>query len=210
MLELIKTFDTTLFYKINQDWKNGVFDLCMPVISDINYILIPIAFFWLLLILKKNVKTRTIALVIFAVIATSDIVSARVVKPFFQRPRPYNVMPGVNYYKQAWRVTPAKVAATNSTNYSMPSSHATNIFAAAVYLSWFFPGFAWFNLLLALLVSYSRPYLGMHYPLDVVAGGVIGSTIGILYALLTEKIVGWIRLKKAPSGPAAENGETKE
>jgi len=209
-LELIKTFDTTLFYKINQDWKNGLFDACMPVISDINYILIPVAFFWLLLILKKNVKTRAIALMIFAVIATSDIVSARVVKPFFQRPRPYNAMPGVNYYKQEWRVTPAKVAATDSTNYSMPSSHATNIFAAAVFLSWFFPGFAWLNLLLAVVVSYSRPYLGMHYPLDVVAGGMLGSAIGFLYALLTDKIVGGIRLRKAPSGPAAENGETKE
>ncbi|MBW2175382.1 MAG: phosphatase PAP2 family protein [Deltaproteobacteria bacterium] len=210
MLELIKKFDTALFFMINRDWKNGLFDACMPVISEVQYFFIPIAFFWLFLILKKDVKTRTAALVIFAVITTSDIVSARVLKPFFERPRPYQVLPGIDYYRDAWRTTPAKMEASDSTNFSMPSSHATNMFAAAVFLSWFFPGYAWLCLLLALLASYSRPYLGMHYPFDAVAGGVLGSTIGILYALLAEKIAGLFQRKKPSAVPDTENGEIKK
>jgi undecaprenyl-diphosphatase len=96
---------------------------------------------------------------------------------------------------------------STSTNFSMPSSHATNVFAAAAFLSWFYPGYAWLCLVVALLVSYSRPYLGMHYPLDVAAGAVLGSAIGIMYAFLSA----WIlhRIKGRTVGPvsASEDGK---
>ena len=197
MLPLLKEIDMEIFLLINKHWKNGLFDVCMPVIADSQYVLIPIGIFLLALILKNDVKTRTIAVVIFAVVATSDIVSARVLKPFFQRPRPYHVLSGINYYKYEWRITPEEMKKSASTNFSMPSSHATNVFAAAVFLSWFFPAYAWIYLLVALIVGYTRPYMGMHYPLDVLAGAAVGSSIGVMYAFLATRIMQRIRGRKA-------------
>ena len=86
---------------------------------------------------------------------------------------------------------------STSTNYSMPSSHATNVFAASVFLSWYFPSYAWLYLLVALIVSYTRPYTGMHYPLDVVAGAAVGSAIGIMYALLSMWVLQRIKRRRA-------------
>lgn len=62
------------------------------------------------------------------------------------------------------------------------SSHASNAFAVAGFTALFFKK-RWFSILIffwALLVSYSRMYLGVHYPLDVTCGGLLGLTSGIL------------------------------
>ena len=202
MLDWIKRIDTSLFFQINDAGKNTLSDVLMPIVSDIQLFSIPIAIFWLLLILKKSARTRTVAVMIILVIATSDLVSARVMKPLFQRPRPYNALSGVHHYRQSgWRITNESMVPQKSTNFSLPSSHATNMFAAAVFLSWFFPGFAWLFLLLALVVSYSRPYLGLHYPFDLVAGAVLGTTIGIFYALLSVRIMGWVQGRRRPAEP---------
>jgi undecaprenyl-diphosphatase len=67
-------------------------------------------------------------------------------------------------------------------SYGFVSSHACNSFAVAVFVSLFFRRrwvtigmFSW-----ALLVCYSRIYLGVHYPLDILGGAVLGSAIGLL------------------------------
>jgi len=199
MWELIKNFDAGLFHLINQGGKNALFDAVMPVISDIRYFLLPAVVFWFMLILKKDVKKRTVAVMILLAITTSDLVSAHVLKPFFQRQRPFHSLSEIHYYRGGeWRLTPGKMEASTSTNFSLPSSHATNMFAAAVFLSWFFRGFAWLYFLMAVLVCYSRVYLGMHYPLDLVAGGVFGTAIGIFYILLAEGVIRLIRDKKEP------------
>ena len=207
MWPMIKAIDTDIFFLINMHWKNGLFDVCMPIIANSLYVLIPVAIFWLALILKKDIKTRTAALVILAVVATSDIVSAHVLKPFFQRPRPYHVLSGIHYYRNEWRVTPDKMKVSTSTNFSMPSSHATNVFAAAVFLSWYFPSYAWLYLLVALIVSYTRPYTGMHYPLDVAAGAAVGGAIGSMYALVSTAILQRIKERKAGTASPSVNGK---
>lgn len=202
MLDWINQIDTSLFFLINDEGKNVLFDALMPVVSNIQFFLIPIGIFWLLLVLKKSAKKRTVAFMIILVVATSDLVSARLVKPLVQRPRPYNALSGVHHYRQGeWRITAEHMVPQKSTNYSMPSSHATNMFAAAAFLSWFFPGFAWLYLLMALTVSYSRPYLGVHYPIDLVAGGVLGTAIGVFYALLSARIIEWIKARSKLAEP---------
>ena len=64
MLNWINHSDTSLFYLINQQGRNGLFDALMPVLSDIELFLIPIAIFWMMLILKKDAKTRIVAIII--------------------------------------------------------------------------------------------------------------------------------------------------
>ncbi len=67
---------------------------------------------------------------------------------------------------------------------SFPSAHATSSFACAVAITWISPQLAPAVFALALLIAVGRPYLGMHYPSDVVAGAALGTALGFAVSLL--------------------------
>ena len=67
---------------------------------------------------------------------------------------------------------------------SFPSSHAANNFAAAVVLSYFYKQYKWVYFSFAITISYSRVYVGVHYPFDVFGGIIFGVGIGLLFVYL--------------------------
>ena len=68
---------------------------------------------------------------------------------------------------------------------SFPSGHAATSFAAATILSFAFPRLAPFLFVLAALIAWSRVYVGVHYPLDIIGGAILG----ILVALAVRALV---------------------
>lgn len=64
---------------------------------------------------------------------------------------------------------------------SMPSAHAATSFAGAVLLAYLFRSFAPFAFLLAVAVAFSRVYVGVHYPSDVLAGAALGTAVGLVF-----------------------------
>jgi undecaprenyl-diphosphatase len=90
--------------------------------------------------------------------------------------------------------------------YGFVSSHAANVFGVAAFLSNQFKHYRWtlFLFTWALIVSYSRIYIGVHYPLDIIFGAILGALIGIQCYVFKVRSVDYIdysmetrRLRKA-------------
>ena len=69
---------------------------------------------------------------------------------------------------------------TTPTSHSLPSGHSTTAFAAATILGAYFPRFRLPFYALAALIAWSRVVVGVHYPLDVIAGALLGVALGLL------------------------------
>jgi len=86
--------------------------------------------------------------------------------------------------------------------YGYVSSHASNFFSLAIFLTVLLPyKYNWFKIvffLSAILVAYSRIYNGVHYPFDVIRGILLGAAIGLLFAiLLKNNIVNKLEVESA-------------
>lgn len=142
----------------------------------ITLFLVPLVTLTCLIKFKKRAFLILIGLI--SCIFLSDATSHRVFKPIFQRERPNHAIEET-------------VLRTHShSGWSFPSTHATNFFAGATFLYLFLP--QWIGILvfiLAALVSYSRVYLGVHYPLDVTAGALLGITLGVCWYMLYGRFV---------------------
>ena len=136
---------------------------------------IPLYFFLLLYLIYKERPYRFIFTILFVALAVllCDKTSV-LLKNLVERPRPThdleiaNLVHIVNNYRGG--------------TYGFVSSHAANVFGVATFLSNQFKHFRWslFLLLWAVVVSYSRIYLGVHYPLDIICGAILGTLIGML------------------------------
>jgi undecaprenyl-diphosphatase len=81
-------------------------------------------------------------------------------------------------------------------SFSFPSSHATNIFTGMIIFSFVYPKLRIGLLAVAALVAYSRVYVGVHYPLDIVAGTALGvacATIIIIIYKVVSRVLPGIR-----------------
>ena len=88
--------------------------------------------------------------------------------------------------------------------YAFTSSHAVNNAAAATVFAHYYPRWSWAFIAWAALVGLSRVFVGVHYPLDVVSGAVIGAVIAALLITAIERAVATISRHR--SAPRAEAG----
>jgi undecaprenyl-diphosphatase len=178
------SLDVKAFRLLNGSAANPVFDAIMPVVTDLNRWRIALILIWSMLVIFGRTRGRWAALMLIPIIVVSDQLSSGVAKPFVARMRPCEVLGSVHlwYGPEGWITTPSEVARSFKGSFSFPSSHAANItasmlFLGLVYRRWLAPLLA-----VAVLVSYSRVYIGVHWPSDVAAGMAIGAAIaGIAY-----------------------------
>ena len=114
-------------------------------------------------------KTRKVGVIAACGLISSYIVNNLLLKNLVARTRPYDAIEGLHYLTQ------------KPHDPSFPSGHSAIVFVLAVIMFRRFPKKIGISaLVLATLVSFSRLYLGVHYPTDVLAGVISGSVLGYL------------------------------
>lgn len=132
---------------------------------------------------KKALFDAMLVVVALAIaVLIADQVASSVFKPLFQRLRP----------SRDPDLSVILVNGYRGGRYGFVSSHAANTFAAALFLINIFRNrfFTLAILLWAVLVSYSRLYLGVHFPGDILCGALLGILVGILVYRLYERVRG--------------------
>jgi len=180
MFEKLNLWDTDVFLFLN-GLHNTFSDFLMYWISN-KYIWIPLYVFFLFLIIKKyKWKSLVVLGFIILLIFLSDQISV-IIKESVQRFRPT--------HQEEISDLVHHVKGYKGGDFGFISSHASNSFALAVFLIGLFgKQFKYFTPLIifwAVLISYSRIYLGVHYPGDVIAGALLGSILGLVLGKLNQ------------------------
>ena len=175
LLQLLNQWDTDLLLAIN-GWHNGYWDTFMYAFSG-KWVWVPM-YAALVYVLARNLPWRTTLWCLVGValcITFADQVGASLIRPWAERLRPANpenpisdLVHIVNGYRGG--------------RYGFPSCHAANTFGLAFYLMFVFrqKGLTWLLMAWAVLTCYSRAYLGVHYPGDLLAGALLGLAGAVL------------------------------
>ena len=197
MMEFLYQIDMKLLYFINHTLSNPFFDKLFPFITEVKNWYIAYTILFLILIVKGGRIGRIAAVGMILLIVATDQFSSFFVKSMVGRIRPCNVYPDLN------------VLVTCTESFSFPSSHAVNNFGAAMFFTKIFPKYKWTFFIAAALMAFSRPYVGVHYPSDVIGGALIGIVFGYIFAFFVLKIDNFISLKQTKITDKYERVEFK-
>lgn len=175
--------DRQLFLLVNREWTHPVLDAVMKTVTDFDLWRVPLILVLLVVLARGRTDTRLAILFAVLAVAVTDQLVASGVKPIFHRARPFDVLEDVR-----------KLVGAH--DWSFPSAHAANTFAAGVFLALRFRRLAPI-LVLPALVAYSRVYVGVHWPSDVVAGAALGAGVGASFFLIERAARVRIRRRRA-------------
>ena len=191
IFQQIKDIDQALFYQINGVWHHPILDAVLPWTRHSNN-WIPL-YIGLLGWLIYQVGWKTLKWLLFALmnVGLTDQISSSVFKPFFHRLRPCN--------------DPALFGKTRllleqcAGGFSFTSSHAANHFGIAMFIFMTWGGtqkkYTRFFFVWAGVIAFAQIYVGVHYPLDIVGGTIIGLISGFTMAKAYLKWAGPMELK---------------
>jgi len=193
-LQKLEQWDQWLFMKLNGEWTNPLFDSLMPFLRS-PFCWVPLYIF-LLVFALINFRTKGLWWSVFflSTIALTDLVGTYLLKHNFVRLRPCN---DPDFYLHVRLLL--KQCGGGS---SFISNHAANHFGMAAFFvatfSRFFKKWTWLAFLWAAFISYAQVYVGVHYPLDVTAGALLGIIFGATTGYIFNKRFGFIIFGNQP------------
>lgn len=178
--EVLKQWDTSLFLLINSHY-SAFFDQFMYAVS-FKFTWIPLYIITLFVIIKQWKKEAIwVVLSLILCIVISDQIASGVLKGTVKRLRPSHVEDLKNMIHL--------VKGDKSSLYGFASSHASNAMGFAFLTAVLYKRrlYTIFIIIWAIITAYSRIYMGVHFPLDVIGGFIIGASAACFcYWLLTK------------------------
>ncbi len=165
--------DADLFFLLNNAIHFPALDTLMAFVTRMPYLIaIPVV---LVLARTDGRNIAAMLAVSLCALAATELLGVAL-KQLIQRPRP------------CWALQDVTLLVGCLDSFSMPSNHSANMFAFAVPF-YFFTRSRLRHVLVAeaALVALSRPYVGVHYPSDVLAGAALGTMVAILAATLYKR-----------------------
>ncbi|HMW65514.1 MAG TPA: phosphatase PAP2 family protein [Chitinophagaceae bacterium] len=186
-LQRIDHLDKEMFLTINRRWSNRLFDELMPFLRQSEY-WAPL-YLVLLIFVLVNFKMKGCwwAAFFICTVAITDLTGNYLFKHTIERLRPCS--------DPDFSVHVRLLVNHCSGGYSFISNHAANHFGMALFFYISFRNvlgrWVWTAILWAAAIAYAQVYVGVHYPIDVLAGAVWGSLIGITTGRLFNKHIGF-------------------
>ena len=178
MIDVIINVDKKIFTFFNSSIANTVFDIFFPIITNQDIWIIPILLGIIILSIKGGTKGRIASIVLIIGVILADYSSAQIIKPYFQRLRPsHDILDQI------------RLLVPKGGRYGFVSSHAANMYVSATILGYFYSKQKRLFFTIASLVAFSRVYVGVHYPADIVFGGLLGYGLGWI------TITSWVIIK---------------
>ena len=182
MPDFLLQLDHRLFYFINHTLSNRFFDWIIPYMRYPQFWIPVYVFIFICCLWRYKKQGVVIILLLAATFGVADFGSAGVIKPLVKRLRPCND-------PQMAQTIISRVPC--GTGYSFPSSHASNHFAIAICLICVFHkrwrGIWFWAILWACVVCFAQMYVGVHYPVDILAGAIYGTIVGYLFGSVLYK-----------------------
>ena len=166
MINTLVEIDKNLMVFLNKTISNSIFDILMPIITNQNFLAIIGVILIIYLGYFGEKKGRITLLVLLFAAGMSDAICAQIIKPWVGRIRPSHEF--IEYIN---------LLVSKGGKWSFPSNHAANSFAFATILSYFYDKNKIILFSIASAIAFSRVYVGVHYPMDIFFGGLIGYTI---------------------------------
>jgi undecaprenyl-diphosphatase len=162
-MEYLIKLDHKLFHFINDTIANPFLDWIMPIITNENNFALPLLLVWLWLLIWGGKRGKITAILLLIVLVLTDVLAAQVIKPFFGRLRPSRAM-----------IDSINLLVGRGGKYGFVSNHAANTMAGAIIIYYFYRKWGYFIITVSLIVGFSRIYVGVHYPFDVLGGWLLG------------------------------------
>jgi len=183
LLEKILQLDRDLFVLINVKWSNQLFDFILPSMRNANT-WIPFYVFLLIYMSIRHKKRGWIwILLAILTVAITDPVSSRLIKDHIFRVRPCGDKSLAGHIHFLVSYCPQSSSFT--------SSHAANHFGMATFFYFTLRGYYGMAVglifLWAFIVCYAQIYVGVHFPLDIIGGALVGAIIGFFIAQIFNK-----------------------
>ncbi|MES1198197.1 MAG: phosphatase PAP2 family protein [Chitinophagaceae bacterium] len=191
--KLLEQWDKWLFIQINNYWTNPFFDTVMPFIRN-PLVWAPLYLFFLLFVLL-NFKTKGLwwFVLVLSTVALTDLTGTYIFKHSFQRLRPCSDPDFIGH---------VRLLLKHCGGYSFISNHAANHFGMATFifitLRHNFRNWAWIAILWAACIAYAQVYVGIHYPLDVFCGALLGMIFGLSMGVFFNKRFGFAIFDNQP------------
>ncbi len=159
-MSIIQNFDINILNFISHHLHNSLLDKIIPVITTLGNN----GMIWIILSLPLLIskKYRHVGFMTLGALLLTYLVGDGILKHLFQRPRPFVSMPALD------------LLIAKPQSYSFPSGHTSSSFAAVGILWREFKQYRIPMVILAALIAFSRMYLFVHYPTDILGGIIVG------------------------------------